>query len=105
VINIFSQVIDLDLHAPDMELLRKLIDIHHPQGMDLIDERNLPNDEKGSQERVPLPKALEEWVKAMSRKYHDRRFVLALTRKVLERMGYFPRDPDDAPGPVYRGIH
>jgi len=105
VISVLSQVIDLDLHASDIELLQKLIDRYHPEGMDLVDERYLADDKKDPAKNIPLPKALEEWVKAMSNKYHDRRFVLALTRKVLEKMGYFPQDPNDAPGPVYKEIH
>jgi hypothetical protein len=88
-----------------MELLQKLIGMYHPGGMDLIDERNLSDDRENPPKHMPLPRALEEWVRAMSHKYQDRRFVLALTRRVLERMGYFPRDPDDRPGPVYKGIH
>ena len=105
MISVLSQVIDLDLHASDMELLRELIHRHHPGGMDLIDERYLSDEEKDPSKKIPLPRALEEWVRIMGQKYHDRRFVLALTRKVLEKMGYFPHDPDDAPGPVYKGIH
>ncbi len=105
MISVLSQVIDLDLHASDIELLQEMIDMYHPEGMDLVDERYLTDDRKDPAKKIPLPKALEEWVKAMSNKYHDRRFVLALTRKVLEKMGYFPQDPDDAPGPVYKEIH
>lgn len=105
MINVLSQVIDLDLHASDIELLRELIDRHHPQGMDLVDGRYLSEEAGNPTEKLPLPRALEEWVEAMSLKYQDQRFVLALARKVLEKMGYFPRDPNDSRSPVYRGVH
>jgi hypothetical protein len=102
---VLSQVIDLDLHASDIELLRELINRYHPHGMDLVDGRYLSEDAGNQAERIPLPRALEEWVETMSLKYQDQRFVLALARKVLEKMGYFPRDPNDARSPVYRGVH
>ena len=96
--------IDLDFHTEDIALLKELAHTYHPQGMTLIEKMRVSDEKENFILTIQVPRALVEWVKEMNHKYHDRAFVLALIRRVLEELDFFEGDPDCG-RKIYRSIH
>jgi hypothetical protein len=97
--------IDLDLHREDIALLRELAGKYHPRGMMLVERMQVSDEKESYLLTIQVPRALVEWAREMSRKYRERGFVLALIRKVLEKLDFFEDDPGGSHGSFSRYIH